>query len=164
MSESLIFAHFLFFGEQCEWIAHFAQIKWAMWANCSDCSPKMSGGSESLRSLRGNEWSWVNRSGRSPKMGEWVNHSHFWANRSFAHFWTKNERFARKTNERIPSPAILYSNWDVWKGILSIYYEIFLFRLIRIRIQQKMNTNPSPVLNPAFFFSRPEMVNFVWKF
>ena len=25
-------AHFLFFGEQCKWIAHFAQIKWAMWA------------------------------------------------------------------------------------------------------------------------------------
>ena len=24
---------------------------------------------------------------------------------SFAHFWAKNERFARKTNERIPSPA-----------------------------------------------------------
>ena len=29
----------------------------------------------------------------------------FWANRSFAHFWTKIERFARKSNERIPSPG-----------------------------------------------------------
>ena len=28
-------------------------------------------------------------------------------NRSFAHFWAKNERFARKTNERIPSPALI---------------------------------------------------------
>ena len=78
MSESLIFAHFLFFGERCEWIAHFAQIKWAMWAN---------------------------RSGRSPKMSEWVNRSFFWANRSFAHFWAKNKRIARKTGEQIPSPA-----------------------------------------------------------
>ena len=42
ISESLIFAHFLFFGEQCEWIAHFTQIKWAMWANRSGRSPKMS--------------------------------------------------------------------------------------------------------------------------
>ena len=29
-------------NERCEWIAHFAQIKWAMWANRSFCSPKMS--------------------------------------------------------------------------------------------------------------------------
>ena len=42
MSKSLIFAHFLFFGVRCEWFAHFAQIKWAIWANCSFCSPKMS--------------------------------------------------------------------------------------------------------------------------
>ena len=28
-----------------------------------------------------------------------------WVNRSFAHFLTKNEWFARKSNERIPSPA-----------------------------------------------------------
>ena len=69
MSESLIFAHFLFFGERCEWIAHFAQIKWAMWANRSGRSPKMSDHerfaqvaqrkwaivSESLRSLTKNE-------------------------------------------------------------------------------------------------------------
>ena len=25
--------------------------------------------------------------------------------RSFAHFWAKNERFAQKTDEQIPSPA-----------------------------------------------------------
>ena len=41
MSELLIFAHFHFFSEWCEWIAHFAQIKWAMWANGSFRSPKM---------------------------------------------------------------------------------------------------------------------------
>ena len=34
---------------------------------------------------------------------EWI--TLFWANRSFAHFWAKNERFAWKTDERIPSPG-----------------------------------------------------------
>ena len=36
MNELIIFAHFLFFGEQCEWIAYFAQITWSMWANRSE--------------------------------------------------------------------------------------------------------------------------------
>ena len=36
MSESLIFAHFLFFGERCEWMAHFAQIKWAIHSGRSE--------------------------------------------------------------------------------------------------------------------------------
>ena len=61
--------------------------------------------SNSLTSLRGNERSWVNRSGRWPKMSEWVNRLFFWANRSLAHFWAKNERFVQKTDEWIPSPA-----------------------------------------------------------
>ena len=44
--------------------------------------------SDSLRSLRGNEQC-----------------------EQIAHFWTKNERFARKSNERIPSPAKILLNW-----------------------------------------------------
>ena len=76
--------------------AHLAQIKWKTV-------------SDSLRSLRGNERWWANRSGRSPKMSKWVNRSFFWANRSFAYFWAKNEWFARKTDKRISSPA---SNWS----------------------------------------------------
>ena len=48
---------------------------------------------------------WVNCSGRSPQMSKWVNHSFFWVNRSFANFWAKNKRFARKSDEQIPSPA-----------------------------------------------------------
>ena len=35
-------AHFLFFGEQCEWITQVTHQKWAMWANRSGRSPKMS--------------------------------------------------------------------------------------------------------------------------
>ena len=114
MSESLIFTHFLFFVEQCEWIAHSAQIKWAMWANHSFRSPKMS----DYERFAQRKWAmWANRSFCWPKMSKWVNRSflseslifewiaHFWANRSFAHFWTKNVRFAWKSNERIPSPC-----------------------------------------------------------
>ena len=73
------------------------------------------------KKFRKNEWNahfrssprfwwamWVNRSFRSPKMSEWVNHSFFWVNRSFAHFWTKNERYAWKSNEWIPSPVFIH--------------------------------------------------------
>ena len=73
------FAHSLIFGEWCERIAQVAYQKWAMWAN---------------------------HSGRSPKMSEWSNHSFFWANRSFAHFFAKNKRFARKIDVQIPSPVL----------------------------------------------------------
>ena len=78
-----------------EWCEQIAQVSHQKWATMSYL----------ITSLRGNEWSWANRSGRSPKMSEWVNCSFFWANRSFAHFWAKNKCFARKTDERIPSPA-----------------------------------------------------------
>ena len=75
MSESLIFAHFLFFGERCEWIAHFAQIKWAMWANRSFRSPKMSD-HERFAQFAQRKWAMCgNRSFRSPKMSnEWIAH------------------------------------------------------------------------------------------
>ena len=67
---------------------------------------------------------WANRSFRSPKMSEWVNCSFFWANRSFAHFLTKNERFARKSNERIPSPGCRSWNWkDLAQAAEGIYFK-----------------------------------------
>ena len=78
-------------NEQCERITQVAHQKWATMSN-------------SL-TLTKNERPWENRSGRSPKMSEWVNHSFFWANHSFAHFWAKKERFAWKTDEWIPIPA-----------------------------------------------------------
>ena len=65
-------------NERCEQIAQVARRKGAMWAN---------------------------RSGRSPKMSEWANRSFFWANRSWANFFAKNEQFAQKRDEQIPSPA-----------------------------------------------------------
>ena len=115
ISELLIFAHFLFFGELCEWIAHFAQIKWGMWVNRSFRSPKMSD-HERIAEVA------------HQKMSKWVNRSFFWANRSFAHSWTKNERFPRKSNERIPSPesSWQYKGFYVYSLKSSFQYEGFL--------------------------------------
>ena len=73
----------------CEWIAQVTQDKWATV-------------SESLRLLMTNQGPWANRSGRSPKMS-------LWANRTFAHFFAKIERFAQNTDERIPSPVVTVS-------------------------------------------------------
>ena len=71
-------------NERCERIAQVPHQKWATMSNL-------------LRSLRGNVWSWANRSGRSPKMSKCVNCS----------FLGKKRRFAWKTDEQIPSPGFV---------------------------------------------------------
>ena len=92
-----------------------------MWANSWGRSPKMNDVSKLLRSLSTkNERPWANCSGRSPKMSEWANCSFIWANRTFANFFAKNERFAQKTDERIPSPA----SWVI--AMLWIHAEFFI--------------------------------------
>ena len=82
-------------NERCEQIAQVAHQKLAAM-------------SDSLRLLTKNEQPWVNRSGRSLKMSEWGNRLFFLANPSFAHFFTKNKRFAQKTDEQIPSPETVF--------------------------------------------------------
>ena len=51
-------------------IRSFPHFWWAMWANCSGYSPKISDVSESLRSLTKNEQWWAICSGFSPKMSD----------------------------------------------------------------------------------------------
>ena len=96
VSESLIF---LKWNERCERIAHFAHQKWATM-------------SDLLRSLRGNERCERNAHFAHQKWeNEWIAHFFERINHSLI-FFTKNERFARKSNERIPNPDIctlLYS-------------------------------------------------------
>ena len=46
----------------------------------------------------------------SPKMSQWANCLFFWANCSFAHFFAKNEQFAQKTDNHIPSPGFFWAN------------------------------------------------------
>ena len=82
------FAQSLFFKERCEWIAQVAHQKWAMGAN---------------------------RSGLSPKMSEWANYSFFEQITHlpiFVHFLAKNKQFTQKTDERIPNPADMFVIYD----------------------------------------------------
>ena len=72
MSESLI-------GEQCEWIAQVAHQKWAMWANRSGRSPKMSD-HERFAQVAQRKWAIVSESLRSLTKKEWMSESLiFWS-------------------------------------------------------------------------------------
>ena len=113
MSESFIFAHFLFFGERCERVAHnrsFSLIdvseslrlltknEWCEWI-AQVTNQKWATMSDSLTWLRGNERSRSNRSGRSPKMSDW-------GNRSFANFWQKTSNSHGKLMSEFPALTV----------------------------------------------------------
>ena len=58
---------------------------------------------------------------------KWANRSFFWANRSFANFLAKNEQFAQKTDEQIPSPA--ETSQSLWgRGGQRLFKEQLLSR------------------------------------
>ena len=116
MSKSLIFGLISFFWwamwairsrslisyEWCERITHIAQRKLAIV-------------SEMLRSLTKNE-----------RVSESLI---FFANRLFArlfaHFWAKNEWFAQKTDERIPSPGKMFvDSLQVAVGLTSLIIQV----------------------------------------
>ena len=82
MSESLIFAHFLFFGERCEWIANFAQIKWAMWANRSGRSSKMRDHEQFAQAAQ-RKWAIVSESLRSLTKNKRMSESLIFLSESF---------------------------------------------------------------------------------
>ena len=108
ISELLIFAHFLFFGEQYEWFAH-------------DCSFPLSDVSESLRLLTKNErceqitqvahQKWAIHSHRSEEMSDreriaQVTHQK-WANEWIAHFFERIAHsliFGLKTSDLLGKP------------------------------------------------------------
>ena len=120
-------------NERCELIAQVAYQKWATMSNL-------------LTSLRGNERSWANPSGPSPKMSEWVKRSFFSANCSFAHFWAKNERFARKSDERIPWKKQIYCLPSTQKKIiltdfLDILGDYFMSVCMYIRFFRFFSSN-----------------------
>ena len=94
-----------------------AHQKWAMWANCSGHSTKMSN-HERFAQVAQRNWAIVSKSLKLLNKNERMSESliFFGANRSFDHFWAKNERFAQKSDERIPSP--------VWSWSVLRVYEI----------------------------------------
>ena len=84
-----------FFDEQCEQIAQVVHQKWAMWANRSGYSPKMSD-NELFTQFAYQKWVTMSELLRLITKNERI--AFFLVNR-------KNERFAQKTDERISSPA-----------------------------------------------------------
>ena len=98
MSELLIFAYFLFFGEQCERFDH-------------NRSFPLSDVSKSLRSLTKNEQPWAIRSYRSEEMSdrEWIAQvaHQKWANEWIPHFFeriTHSLIFGQKTSDSLGKP------------------------------------------------------------
>ena len=132
MSESLIFAHFLFLvrdvseslislksNEWCEWIAHFAHQKWA---TISDL----------LRSLRGNE--------RCERMAHFAHQK--WANEWIANFFERITHlliFGQKTSVSLgyqmsEFSALISMLSNRWTQITVVEYSIRP-SLIVIKIQ-----------------------------
>ena len=60
----LFICSFPLFYERCEWIAQVAHQKWAMWANRSCCSPKMSN-HEQFSQVTHQKWATMSKSLRS---------------------------------------------------------------------------------------------------
>ena len=103
--------------------------------------------SDSLRSLRGNEWSWGNRSG----------HSFFWANRSFAHFFAKNERISQKADEQIPSSV------NTWKQHIYLRGKSLTVMTIRVSVLRFLtpifhHSNSGPLFHKLLL----NMVKIAW--
>ena len=116
MSESLIFAHFLFFGEQCEWIAHFAQIKWAMWVNGSFRSPKMSD-YEWFAQIAQRKWGIVRESLRSLTKNKRMRESLIFLSESLI--------FSFLDNKRAIHLEIKWANSQPWKVVEMKPFFIF---------------------------------------
>ena len=92
-------------------ICSFPLFWWAMWANCSGCSPKMSDVSKLLRLLTKNEWPWTICSGRSEEMSDReriakVAHQKL-ANEWIAHFFERSANsliFGKKPSDSLGKP------------------------------------------------------------
>ena len=103
MSESLIFAHLPHF---CEWIAHFAQNKWAMWANGSFRSPKMSD-HERFTQVTQRKWAIVSESLRSLTKNEQMSESLIFLSESLIPSFLDKKRAVRS--------EIKWANSQPWK-------------------------------------------------
>ena len=99
-----LFAHSLIFGERCERIAQVAHQKWAMWANRSGWSPNMSV-HERFSQVAHQKWVTMSESRRLLTNNEQMSELLVFLSKTIIRsFFRKNERFAQKTDEQIPSP------------------------------------------------------------
>ena len=108
----------------------------------------MSGVSELLRSRTKNERLRALRSGRSPKMNEWANGLFF---EQIAHsliFSEKNEQFAQKTDEQIPSPAFfqLHKNLQFIDLKITLLLKFYIFNTKRNLMSLPHSTRKGKIL------------------
>ena len=113
MSKSLIFALFLFLGEWCEWIAHFAQIKWTIWANISGRSPKMSD-QERFAQVSQRKWAIVSESLRSLTKNERMSESLIFLSESLIRSFLDKKRAIRS--------EIKWAKSQPWKNITISFW------------------------------------------
>ena len=100
------FAHYLIFGEWCMQIAQFTHQKWAMWANHSGRSPKMS---DHDRFTQVAHQKWANE--RITCFFEWIAHS--------LYFLQKTSNSIRKPMSEFPA-LIICSKKFVYKFIILL--------------------------------------------
>ena len=90
-------------NERCEQIAQVAHQKRAMWANRSGRSPKMSN-HERFAQVAHQKWATMSKSLRSLTKNEQMSESLVFLSESLiCSFFSKNERFAQKTDEWVNS-------------------------------------------------------------
>ena len=130
MSELLFFAHFLFFGERCEWITYFAQIKWA------------------IRSGRLEEMSDCEQIAQVTHKNEQRSESLvFWMNRSFAHFWAKTSNSLRKPLSKFPALKIIDIKFFVIGP--SIFWQMHVPENMQCPWEEKKSPSPrSGIVGP----------------
>ena len=103
-----------------EQFAQVAHQKWATWAICSCRSEELSE-REQIAQVAHQKWATERIAHFFEKISDWANRSLFWANCSFAYFLAKNERFAQKTNERVPSPEVFVGHTLIQlQGVLPV--------------------------------------------
>ena len=63
---------------------------------------------------------------------KWANRLFFWANRLFSHFFAKNERFAQKPDEQIPSPDFFRTAWAIEFNCLQCHIIFIEFDINKV--------------------------------
>ena len=130
--------HFCSFPLFCEWIAHFAQIKWAMWVNCSFRLPKMSD----------HEW-FAQVPQRKWAIWQITHFAHqTWANEWITHFFEKiaySLIFGQKTSDSLGNqmrefPALLICSFT---QIAQIKWATVSDLLISLKTNERLWANCS---------------------
>ena len=140
---------------------------WAMWANHSVRSPKVSNVSESLRSLTKNEWPWASHSGRSEEMRNreriaQVAHQK-WVNEQIARFFEQIAHsliFSQKRTTSLRKPMSEFPALHISEQAHTFF---FVSYTVHVQWQSKFShTTSVPWIEPVLTYSFCFMIN-VWE-